>query len=71
MARVNHQQNQNRRRFLHNFLYPQLSPNQQKTLKIIGREMRKMGPVLLEMPTGLGMTAIGYTCLKQLLKGGH
>jgi Rad3-related DNA helicase len=50
------------------FQYPAILVNQEKALAIITDEG---GPVTLELPTGSGKTAIGYTFLKALLNLGR
>lgn len=47
--------------------YPRIKPNQQAALEIIERHE---GSVTLELPTGSGKTAIGYTFLKHLEEQG-
>ena len=48
-------------------LYPNPSGNQEKALRIISKESNS---VTLELPTGTGKTAIGYTFLKTLEDAG-
>ncbi|MFH1473195.1 MAG: helicase C-terminal domain-containing protein [bacterium] len=48
-------------------LYPEVKENQQVALDLIERQG---GSVTLELPTGTGKTAIGYTFLKDLEKQG-
>jgi len=43
--------------------YPEIWSNQEEALNIIGKQG---GSVILELPTGSGKTAIGYTVLKTL-----
>ncbi|MCL5411458.1 MAG: DEAD/DEAH box helicase family protein [Patescibacteria group bacterium] len=45
--------------------YPDIHPNQQEALEIIARHQDEGEPIVLELPTGSGKTAIGYTVLKQ------
>jgi len=50
------------------FPYPKMRENQRKALEVIGKLQRSM---ILELPTGSGKTAIGYTVLKALQKLGQ
>lgn len=47
--------------------YPKIREIQKKALEIVGKQQ---GSVVLELPTGTGKTAIGYTILKTLEKAG-
>ncbi|MCL5411923.1 MAG: DEAD/DEAH box helicase family protein [Patescibacteria group bacterium] len=45
--------------------YPNIHPNQMQGLEVIARHQDEGQPIILELPTGSGKTAIGYTVLKR------
>jgi len=57
-----------RKLLMESFPYPKMRENQKKALEIIGK---LKSSVILELPTGSGKTAIGYTVLKALQKLGQ
>lgn len=68
---MKHQQHQQELNFLGNFpyhQYPSILDNQKDALENIAKTIKEGVPIVLELPTGSGKTAIGYTFLKTIEK---